>query len=94
MPEGPGVVASFRRMRTYRNRPVWHAGRSGTPHRPRVDRPTDRLGDRPVITWGWVEGGGGGGGEGWEGGGLGVGVLPLNDQINLFFSTILVTFIF
>ena len=32
VPEGPGVVASFRRMRTYRNRPVWHAGRSGTPH--------------------------------------------------------------
>ena len=26
-------MASFRRMRTYRNRPVWHAGRSGTPHR-------------------------------------------------------------
>ena len=40
----------------------------------------------------------GGGGEGWEWGvgsvsGLGVGVLPLNDRINLFFS-ILVTFIF
>ena len=32
VPEGPDVVASFRRMRTYRNRPVWHAGRSGPPH--------------------------------------------------------------
>ena len=41
VPEGPGVVASFRRMRTYRNRPVWHATPVGT-------RAHGRL---PAVGW-------------------------------------------
>ena len=36
-------MASFRRMRTYRNRPVWHAGRSGTPHRRDQGKPGNRV---------------------------------------------------